>query len=358
MRNTILALLLIALLAIGASMTLAQGDTTTDTGGSTVQFFYVVCPTSGVMNLTGFMEAGDDVFYQLFDGPAASGQALTTLRRVSVDGDYAFSEELPYNNGAQIADFAVGSARVLIAPENDPGSPSFETTVDDVQDGCAPPQNTAATSLDAGDPVPETQTTTTGSGILSPFGGELNPGVVITPQPVVVIGAREDVVPGRNADAGLIFAECDAFKPGADPGLLYDTDPITIFWSWFAATPELVTDHLNTAIYSVKLNTAPVIDVLTSPIEQRGDNYWVFWTSTVGPLRPGHYEIEFKLDWTQPISDGFDEFGPGTANPRVRSLCNFDVQPDPTGRRVATSNIYNPTLGPVHDLGDPPVTFP
>ena len=53
----------------------------------------------------------------------------------------------------------------------------------------------------------------------------------------------------RSDTPGLIFAQCDAF-PLAEPGIIYDNDTVTIFWSWFTKTQAQMDEHLANAIYT------------------------------------------------------------------------------------------------------------
>ncbi|MBL8163060.1 MAG: hypothetical protein JNJ61_13830 [Anaerolineae bacterium] len=336
MKKFIPLLLLIVLLALGAGISLAQDTTTTAT--SSVQIFVVICETQAVVNLSGTMEAGLDVYYQIFPAAGGNGTALTNLRQVQVDGAYTFSENISFVGGT-VAAGGIGSARVFIAREGNANSVQSDVfVVDDLQDGCNNAQNALGTSVDAGAGATST-TTTAGSNILSPFGGVINPSVVVTPQPLVVIGARSDVTPNRSATPGVLFAECDSYLPGAAPGLLYDTDNIVIFWSWYAKTEQQVQDHVAQAIYEVKLNTAPLVDVQVSPVTQRTSNFWVFYTANIGKLRPGGYGVEFKLSWNQAISDGYDDFGPGTDNILQSATCTFEIKPNPDGIQVTDHSL-------------------
>lgn len=339
-RLVLLTLFALLLLVVGVS--LAQEDETDDGGNttttttteaeSTVTILVVICETTAVVNLSGTMGAGDDVYYQIFSGANGGGTAITSLRQVSVTGNYSFSEVVNYNTGSTVAAGATASARVVIASEGNAASTSYETTVNDIQDGCSTPQFATGASQDAG--AGGSTTTASASTIFSPFGGLVNPGYVPTEEPPVVIGAR-NVLPPRQQTPGLIFAECDDY-PAANPGLLYDTDNITIFWSWFAATPELVQQHIDNAIYEIGVfDSSPFIEpVVVSDIEQRGRNYWVFYTINVGNMRPASYPVEFKLRWQNPISDGYDDFGPGTENEQFNSTCTFTIRPNPNGTVV------------------------
>lgn len=333
MKKLILGFLLTIMLTVGVGVIRAD---------STVQAFLVVCETQAVMNLNGTMDAGFDVYYQIFSGAGATGTALTNLRRVSVDGAFAFSENLPYTGGT-VATGAIGSAKVFVANERNSTSSVGESfTVDDLQDGCNNAQNTLGTSTDAGTTTTTTTTTTGGSNILSPFGGVINPSTNATPEPLVVIGARSQSTAGRSATPGVLFAECDQNLPGAAPGVLYNSDNIVIFWSWFAKTEQQVQDHIAQAQYDVALNRAPLVDVQVSTIQQRTNNFWVFYTATIGHLAPGGYGVEFRLSWRQAISDGYDDYGPGTPTESVYSTCTFNITPNPFGLNITdTSLMYS-----------------
>lgn len=346
MQKLILITMLAAVVLIGAHTVFAQQDTQAP---SAADIFVFVCENQAVVNFTGTMPTGYDVFYQMFSAAAGGGTAITSLRQVQVDGAYAFSETIPYNAGATIATGAVGSIRVIVGREGNPSSAIINTTVDDVQDGCNNPQHPVGTSIDLGttDPVVSTSGSA-GGGILSPFGGIINPppapAPVATPQSLVVIGPRTSGETGRSKTAGVIFAECNQFMEKANPGILYDTDTITIFWSWFASSPELVQEHIDNAGYAVALNNValPTIDV--SPIQSSGRDFWVFYTHNVGQLEPGSYRVDFNLVWGKPISDGYDEYGPDTETPVVNSNCDFVVQQNPFGLEV--SDQYNRQFGP------------
>ena len=49
---------------------------------------------------------------------------------------------------------------------------------------------------------------------------------------------------------------------------------------------------------------------------------------------PGHYHINFALTWSAAISDGYEEFGPGTENELLDSGCSFSIQQNPWGIEV------------------------
>jgi hypothetical protein len=338
------AIIVLSILVMIAAPAAAQENV------NTVQINYVACGDAGVINVSGTLVAGWDIYYQLFDSANGAGNALSSLRQLSVDGAYAVSERLPYANAATLATGATGSARVLIASESNSNNIDFQTTVNDVNDGCSNPQNAAATSADTGTGAPSgaSSGSSTAVRILAPGSGFLNPN--LEAEDIVFVGARPSLQ-FRSETPGLVFAECDAFQL-ANPGLIYDNDSVTIFWSWYTRTLDQMSDHLATAQYSIRLNTALLDNVTRSEPGRRGGvNQWVFYQSTVGNLQPGHYEVEYKLTWTEPHFDGYDDYGPGTENPELTGRCNFNILRNPNGFNVTTYNFkYFPTDYPVHDL--------
>ncbi|MBA3874353.1 MAG: hypothetical protein H0X30_34925 [Anaerolineae bacterium] len=353
-------LMLVAVLAVIMMMSLSMGvslaqtaatatpkpkATTTGTTkfNSSVTIFAVICENQAVVNLSGTMEPNFDVFYQVYSGPQATGTALTNLRRVQVNGTYAFSETVPYTGGT-VAAGGTGSVKVYIARESAPNTPAGDVfKVDDLQDGCNNAQNPVATSVDTGAGAGGSTTTTASTGIRirSPFGGFINTSVPVAPEGAVVIGARKFVNPSRSSTPGVIFAECNNWLPAAAPGVVYDNDNITIFWSWYAKTAAEVQDHISKAQYNVTLNRAPLINVGTSEIKVIGGNNWVFYTSNIGNLKPGQYGVEFKLTWSEQTFDGYKKYGPGSATLEQDSGCLFTVDRNPTNGDVAYNNIYS-----------------
>jgi hypothetical protein len=313
-----------------------------------VQGFFTACVDSAFIDLNGTLLIGWDVFYQIFAGAAGSGTPLTGVRQVQVGGQFSFSENIRYNEGQTLPAGATASARVWVGRETDPNRIDFEFTLTDVQDGCEgrQVQGTPGTSLDAGSGPAAAQPPAAGRNLLAPDGRILNPN--LRPEPAVVVGPRlSDRF--RSETPGLIFAECNAFEL-ALPGIVYDSDPITVYWAWFARTEAQIQDHFDNAIYEVTMNGAPFNNVRVSEVTRRNGNFWVFYTADVGNLRPGHYEIAYRLTWANPISDGFEQFGPGTENPVEANRCNFDVQRNPDGLSIVYSGEFFPTRGPVHDI--------
>ena len=295
---------------------------------STINWFYSACEDRMVVDLQGSIQAGYDIYYQAFDLFGGLGQPITALRRVSANGDYATSQSVNWLGESTRALGTPISVVFRIGRENDPDDTIFQEPSDDYLGTCEAPGSTLeeVESIGTGDIIGS-------SGVFTPVGGLLNPIFYVPPEPLVQIGARpsENRTPGRMADPGLIFAEC-ADVEGADPGILYDFDEIRIFWSWYAKTKEQVQDHLTNARYKAELLGQPIPDIQVSEIKQIPGslNWWVFYTVNLGDKwEPGRYGINFAVAWVNPITDGYDEYGPGTDNELLDSGCLFVIHPNP-----------------------------
>ena len=351
MKKIALTTLLLAAIITGAGRSSAQTATSTPvptTVGPTneSQGTLFVCADSAILDFTGTSLIGFDIYYQIFSGASGSGTALTNLRQVPVAGEYAVSDQVSYNSGLTVAAGGQASATVSIARESNSSVIDFSYVLTDTQDGCGSPANTVVTSTESGSTSSASAAAGVGTSILAPNGGALNPN--LSAEPDVVIGARlSDNF--RSETPGLIFAQCAPY-PLAQPGIIYDSDSVTIYWSWFTKTQAQMDEHIANAIYSVKLNTAALpMTTRSEPVERSG-NYWVFYTANVGHLTPGHYEVGFLLTWANPVNDGYGDYGPGTANSRDTGICNFDVLPNPDGTSIVHTGMYVPSTYPTHDI--------
>lgn len=331
---------------------------------STINWFWAICDTKAVVDLDGTMESGDDVYVQFFREAGATGAPLSNLIRVNANGAFRTSVEATYPAGTLLALGQFGSMRISIASESDPTKASFTRVLDDVYDTCITPANPVGTISSVGgtgtsgqgsfvDPItgqavsPIAGRPIRSSGILKPGGGYLNEVYAIPAEQPVQIGARPSAnnrVQGRTSNPGLIFAECNQF-PGADPGRVFDTDGMTVYWSWFAKTAAQVRDHQAKAQYLVQfeaagLPTQTFPNVQVSPIVKREDgNFYVFYTVNIGSAyRPGLYRVNYQVTWSGPTSDGYKEFGPGTETESLSGNCIWNVEQNPFGTPVSYEN--------------------
>jgi hypothetical protein len=347
------ALLLAVGLMFSLVMTAAAQDATpvpTAAGPSNaLQANFFACTDSVIMTMTGSLLSGYSAFWQAFAGPGGTGTALTSVRQVDASGDFTYTERVANPAGVTTADGGTASAKVFVARSGNPAAIDFEFIVADINDGCSSgiPTGSITTSVDTGATSGGTTTGSNARNLLAPNGLVLNPN--LRTEAEVVVGARPSDT-FRSETPGLIFAECDGV-PLALPGLVYDSDNVVVYWSWFTRTEEQMNQHLATALYSVGMNGATFNPVQLSAPVRRDGNWWVFYTAEVGNLRPGHYEVGYQLTWTEPVNDGFDDYGPGTDNPIETGTCNFDVRYDSENRAsVSYTGMFNPTRYPVHNI--------
>jgi hypothetical protein len=355
---------LLSLIIGGSALAQTAVPSTSD---SSVFYFFAACENQAVIDLNGTMEAGWDVYVQVFDQLGGQGQALSDLIRVSVSGEYQVSATVPFTNGRTLLLGQFASAVIIIGRETDPETTQFSESIDDVQDGCVEPAFSAADTDSAGGggnastPLIDPATgqvivqgeLISSANIFTPDGGVLNDVYSFPQEAIVQIGARpsdvqsNQVIEGRSTDAGLIFAECDQY-PRANPGRLFDSDNLVVFWSWFASTAALAQEHIDTAQYEVFLSSPYAFrqtfpNIVVSPITQREDgNFYVFYTANLGNgFRPGDYKIDFYLTWSRAINDGYADFGPETETPSITSSCSFELEINPFGIRT---DLDNPTV--------------
>jgi hypothetical protein len=350
--------------ATTASVQATARPTVVGTPTTNVNYFFVVCDNRAVLDLDGIIGRNLDVYVQVFRSFSATGNAITSEVRIQLDGSFQSSTILQYNTNETLLLGQPGSAKLKIANETT-GKVTFETTVDDIQDGCAEPQFTSTTingtTATGGtapisgtavlDPITKITRIVVGdSGVYKPDGSMLNLVFATPKEEIVQIGVRPSEVQdieGRTSDPGLIFAECGPY-PKTHPGRLFDSDNLTVYWSWFAKTPEQVQDHINNAVYDIQINGQSLTKVSVSAIKQLGDgNYWVFYTANMGDSwQPGNYELGFHLFWNNAISDGYDSYGPGTATERIESICNYKVEANPFGKSIGYKNPVVPIAQP------------
>jgi hypothetical protein len=138
--------------------------------------------------------------------------------------------------------------------------------------------------------------------------------------------------PGSGgAQAGIdVFAICNdrSLGPGA-PTTLRAGATIDVFWGWFARTQEQVQQHLDSASYEVRVDGVLLENWQNYQTEIRPsgvNQYVVYWYVPYGPLPAGEHEITYQVTWTQPISDGLEDYGPNTENPFEQGNCTFTVR--------------------------------
>jgi len=125
-----------------------------------------------------------------------------------------------------------------------------------------------------------------------------------------------------------VLADCD--KPNGEARKTFtEGTPITIWWSWFAKTPEQLQDHINYSEYTVTIDGKALSDYknFQSNVARQSDtNYWVYWFIPIGKATLGEHKFTYKVTWRQKITDGYKTFGPGGSKETETGTCAFTVK--------------------------------
>ena len=122
-----------------------------------------------------------------------------------------------------------------------------------------------------------------------------------------------------------ILAYCQ--QKSVRPPQVTTSDNIYVEWSWFVAAEEHMPEHLEHANYEVQLDGEPLENwtEYATEMKREGTRYIIYWYYPVGQLSAGDHEITFRLTWDAAISDGYEDFGPGTPNEVDEGNCAFTV---------------------------------
>ncbi len=160
-----------------------------------------------------------------------------------------------------------------------------------------------------------------------PLGGPTGgPVAGVTPTP----GPPQTAAPTPDG-AVRVLAYCDDRSFGSPPPTnLTAGTPIIIFWSWYARTQEQLREHVDNVIYDVRLNGEPIPNwrQYAAPVRREGPNndYYQYWFVPAGTVRAGENQITYTVSWRQAISDGYAQFGPGTATVTETGTCTFTAR--------------------------------
>ncbi|MBA3874101.1 MAG: SH3 domain-containing protein [Anaerolineae bacterium] len=127
-----------------------------------------------------------------------------------------------------------------------------------------------------------------------------------------------------------VLAYCDNKVFGRPaPNNLAAGATIDVFWSWYVNDKSLIQQHLDNVIYDVKVDGKTLDNwrqFATSIRKQNDGNFYIFWYVPVGPLATGQHSITYNVSWKAQITDGYDNYGPGTNKPSESGSCTFTVK--------------------------------
>jgi hypothetical protein len=137
----------------------------------------------------------------------------------------------------------------------------------------------------------------------------------------------QPVTPTNIPKAVQVDFNCDV-KPGSPIHIKKGSFLQTVM-RWGASTKDQVTDYIGSVLPNIyvdgkKVNTSIVHGQITK-MEGRD----VFFSQSifdVGSLGAGKHEIKTILNFSKVITDGFDEYGSGTKNPRYEGTCSVIME--------------------------------
>jgi len=111
------------------------------------------------------------------------------------------------------------------------------------------------------------------------------------------------------------------------PPRVTTADSVYVEWSWFVARPEYMDQHLENVTYEVRLD-GKLLDnwqQYGEEMTQESGRWITYWYYPVGRLAAGEHEVTYRVTWNERVSDGYRDFGPGTARESETGDCRFTV---------------------------------
>ncbi len=173
--------------------------------------------------------------------------------------------------------------------------------------------------------------TATGTATLEPGANipTVTPGLpataTLTPSrtPTTVSGTAQPARVGYD-----VLAYCEQFNEVPTP--LAAGTTIDVFWGWIATTEAYLQQHIDNVIYEVRFDGRLLNNwrLYADQVRRLADGrYSIYWYVPIEePLTPGTYTISYRVTWRNPIFDGVEQFGPGTAKEFETGSCTFEVR--------------------------------
>lgn len=104
--------------------------------------------------------------------------------------------------------------------------------------------------------------------------------------------------------------------------------PIGFKYGWSASETNQIDEFMRTVDIVMKLNDQPLeFDGHTDIIfNSKTQDFTIWFYELVGPLEPGTYKLEYKLVFTEPYTDGTEDYGPGTKFEETIMNCDFTIE--------------------------------
>ncbi len=238
--------------------------------------------------------------------------------------------------GTPLPTAVIGGGTVTPTPPREVVSPTPIGTPGTPSASQAGPTSTFSLPIIDVTAIQETATALAGGIQLPQFTATFTPLANVTAGPTIpVIGAT--FTPSGSGSEGStgsqqgvdVLAYCDDKSFGRPaPTNLNSGATIDVFWSWFASTQQLIQQHIDNVVYDVKVDGVALQnwkEYRTPTRKQADGNYYAYWFVPYGPLNAGQHTITYAVTWNAEISDGYNNYGPGTDRTTETGTCNFTV---------------------------------
>jgi SH3 domain-containing protein len=195
------------------------------------------------------------------------------------------------------------------------------------------PVGTAQTPVINVGPINQTATALAGGSSIATAPANGTPAGGPTGGPINVTAVPTSGTPGSTTvrNGVSVLAYCDDPTIGSPPPTgLAAGSTIRVWWRWQAKTADQVQQHIDAAVYDVRLDGVALQDwrtYRTANISQLASgDFYVDWLVPAGPLSSGAHQISYTVTWTTAINDGYASYGPGTSIVQQTGSCNFTVR--------------------------------
>lgn len=105
---------------------------------------------------------------------------------------------------------------------------------------------------------------------------------------------------------------------------------IGLVWSWFATDETGIREHLDAAAYTIRIDEETlyhwtfITQMIADPVNDNDPTVY-FYTPIGDALKAGIHHVQYQVEWTRVIRDGYTSYGPGTNNPVETGECTIEI---------------------------------
>ncbi len=136
--------------------------------------------------------------------------------------------------------------------------------------------------------------------------------------------AAGEAVPAEDKPTDFVPANCE--ENGEEHQTVEEGAEIILYWHWVAETGAQIEEHVEHVEYEITLDGRPIDWLKAETRDMYEGNMSRYWYLSLGNLPEGTYQVDYRITWDEPITDGFTEYGPGTDNEVLEYGCTFTVE--------------------------------